>query len=228
MKVDPALSLKAALELLDTKAPGLKKTMGQDEVDLVVSAWKEHDLPKIYKARRVALHPDKEEGNEEDFKLLPEALEVVQEKLHLKAYAPPPAEVKRCRQCNTLRTPNDAQHCHECGLQYKRVAPRAECPSCDQVRNPTRAKFCSSCGYDFHEPDAFIERMRGMGFTENDITVLRGDGTIARWRKRGAFDRQLTQDMKFDLAKRKMGRGDKADFASIFGDLSGRKRGGFP
>jgi hypothetical protein len=204
------------MDLLDTKPPKLTKKMSQDAVDAVVKKWKEEELPRTLKARQKETHPDWG-GDAEVFKQLQEAVEVVEMKLALKAYVPPPAEVKKCRQCKSPRIPDDALHCYECGLPYRQDKTRADCPTCEVTRNPTAAKFCFNCGYDYQVPDSFLDMMRTMGFAEEDIDSLARDGTVARWKKRSIFDKTLQQDMKFSLAKQKICRGEKGDLTGLFG-----------
>lgn len=209
------MNLKEAMRLLAVKPPKLTKKMTQEEVDKRVLEWKEEELPKLLKARQKETHPDKG-GDAAIFGKLHEAMEVVKKKLQLKAYKPPPAEVDKCRSCKSARIPKDAVHCWDCGMKYELEAPRPRCPVCDVGRNPIQAKFCYNCGYDYQVPDALLERMRAMGFTEGDIQHLQAKGTVGKWRRRSAFDQGLRQDMQFELSRRKMSRGDNSGMADIF------------
>ena len=212
------MNLKEALSILGTKPPKLTKKMTQAEVDKRVQEWKDEELPKILKGRQKETHPDKG-GDGKIFAQLENAVEVVRKKLHLKAYKPPPAEVKKCRSCGARRTPLDAIHCHECGAKYELEAPRTRCPVCDVGRNPGTAKFCYNCGYDYKVPDSFIELMVTMGFTAEDIHALTLDGSVSRWKRMPAFSQSLRSDMKLALAKRKLARGDNSGMADIWKGL---------
>jgi hypothetical protein len=208
--------MREALEFLGITPPKVSKGQTQADVDAMVEAWKETTLADHFKQVRRDAHPDLHGSSEEatqKFKDLTTAYDEVKTNLKLRI---PPERVLTCRSCKAARTPENAAHCHECGLRYEAKEERPTCPLCSSARTPNTAKFCHACGYDYHVIDPLIERLRLVGFTRSDIAGLETDGTIDQWRSLSPFSKDLGDAIHITFQTRKIRRGGKGDFGSLF------------
>lgn len=193
-------TMQAALQYLGLKAPRIKKTMTQAQIDELVVAWKANELQEALREHRKKWHPDRHaEKTAEERRVVHETFNegtfvyehiVANFKLRKPETAPTPGT--SCRFCGAERlsaqrsnTTVFARHCHECGKMYPDTAARTSCPVCEfGPRVPENAKFCISCGYDYQVPDPLLSLLLSMGFQEEDVSQVRQDGTLRVWRER--------------------------------------------